>query len=269
MKLKLALSLVLLSACSHEGGLSSLIPDRSPDYRSSRIGNALEVPPNLVAVGGDGALPVPDFAQTESYNSIQAKRNPHGFIEVLPDLYRTAVQNNRITVQSDASLVWAIVKKYWTHNGIVLATEEPNTGLMITAWLTDKNKLPSSGIGGWLNGLLDFGGSDKKDLYRLQFNRVGGNTEITVIHRHAEEEMVGKAHKDEIPDYVWKESNRGKDILEQEMARRIALFISQDLKRQDQTKSSVSKRSETPSASVNKNQAKSASDDFDYYIPKP
>lgn len=234
------LAALLLTACS-SGNISDLIPDRRPDYRQSRMNNALEVPPDLKAASPNDSLAIPDFdpatiASYSAYAQDNAVRDKRGFIQVLPELYGVQVVENAgelpyITVQSDASSAWQAVQRYWYNNGIRLKVSDPAVGLMETDWLENKSDLPSTGFSGLLNSLLGFvSDSGKRDRYRIRFSREGdAQTRVTILYSRAEERASGNP-KD--PDgYVWTQTDNDSPELQLEMTRRIAIFISAELRR--------------------------------------
>lgn len=235
-----ALAALLLAACSG-GSVSDLIPDRRPDYRQSRMNNALEIPPDLSAAGVSDSMNIPDLtpSTTASYSAYaqdNAVRDKRGFIQVLPELYGVRVVENAgelpyIAVQSDASSAWQAVQRYWHNNGIRLKTSNPAIGLMETDWLENKSDLPATGFSGLMNSVLGFlSDSGKRDRYRIRFSREGdGQTRVTVIYSQAEEEVQGSQR--DPAGYVWKQTDNHNPELQLEMTRRIAIFVSGELQR--------------------------------------
>lgn len=232
MKKLLPLSL-LLTGCNLSS-IQDISIDRSPDYRQSRVVNNLEIPPNLVAIENQG-LTIPNENLSASYlASQQAARGEDGFITVLPELYQTQVQGPRIETAASPDAVWRWLTNYWNRSGIRLKTSDNLNGLMVTDWLEDKNKLPQGMISGVFSklGLTDSG---ERDRYKVQLERRNGGTVINVSHVRATEEMKPARHS-EVPDYYWTESKQGDAKLAAEMAKRLALEISQQLRRQEQNR---------------------------------
>ncbi len=206
--------------------------DRSPDYRQSRVVNNLEVPPNLVAVNNQD-MAIPNENISASYLAQESQKNSGEFITVLPELYKTQVQGNRVESQATPDQVWRWLINYWNKRGIRLVTSDNLKGLMVTDWLVDKNKLPQGMISGALSslGLTDSG---ERDRYRVQLERHGNSTALVVSHSRAEEEIAGRNSKDSVPDYKWVEGKTGDQQLAEDMAKRIGLEISQQLRRLEQ-----------------------------------
>lgn len=236
-------SALLLSACS-TGSLLDHLPDRAPDYRQSKIGRKIEVPPNLSNASLESQALLSDIspspvASYSDYEQARVQRNARGYIEVLPSLYQVQVvemsgQLPYISTAADPSSAWQIVKRYWQNNGVRLATDNPQIGIMETDWLENASKKPSTGVSGLLNGLLGFlSDSDQRDRYRMRFSRnAQGGTDITLIYTQTE--LVESQHyglSSGPAGFTWQVSDTINPELQLEMTRRIALFISAELEK--------------------------------------
>lgn len=242
-KLLLTSSAVVLAACS-TGSILDNLPDRAPDYRQSNIGRKIEVPPNLSNASLDSQAGISDMspapvASYRDYEQARVQRNARGYIEVLPTLYNVQVIESAgalpyISTAADPSSAWQIVKRYWQNNGVRLATDNPQIGIMETDWLENASSKPSAGIGGFLNNLLGFlSDSDQRDRYRLRFSRnAQGGTDIALIYTQSElvtARDYGLAS--EPAGFTWQLSDTINPELQLEMTRRIALFISAELEK--------------------------------------
>lgn len=236
-------SALLLSACS-SGNLSDLVPDRRPDYRSSTMVNALEVPPDLTGATIDNQLAIPDLnpSAIASYNAYAAEnvtRDQRGYIAVLPTLDGVKVieapgQLPYIQVAAPPEKVWQAVRRYWSSNGIRLAVNEPTIGLMETDWLVNESDLPQTGISGMLNSLLKFvSDSGKRDRYRIRFTReTNDSTSVTLLYQQSVEKADYDMQSGKEPaGFKWTLSDNDNPELQLEMTRRMALFIANELKR--------------------------------------
>lgn len=223
------------------------MPDRRPDYRQSNIGHKLEVPPDLVGTTLNDRLTVPDLNPTavanyQDYTTDNLKRNNRGYLAVLPQLYGVKVVENRgelpyIIVDADPETTWLAVKKYWEYNGIRLKTQEPAIGLMETDWLEDVSDLPKTGISRLLDSILQMvHDSGKRDRYRIRFARQpNGQTAVMLIYSQAEEKALHSNNSKEAEGFRWQLSDNDNPELQLEMTRRLAVFISAQLRRQQQT----------------------------------
>lgn len=233
----------ILTACS-TGSIFDAIPDRAPDYRQSSVSRKIEVPPDLSSDTVNDQLAVSDFtpANTATYSEYagqRVQRNSRGFIEVLPPLYGVQVVENAgelpyIQTAADPGTAWQIVKKYWLNNGVRLAIDNPGIGIMETDWLDNRANAPKSGIGGFLNSMFGFlNDSDQRDRYRMRFARNSqGGTDITLIYSKTENVPQYDLQSGKEPaGFKWQLSDSKNPELQLEMTRRIALFISNELKK--------------------------------------
>lgn len=235
---------LLVSACS-TSSLRDAIPDRRPDYRQSNVSRQLEIPPDLSGGTLDDQLTVPDMnpasvASYRAYSQDNAVRDKRGFIEVLPQLYGVQVIEQPgtlpyILVSADTTTTWTAVKKYWENNGIRLRTQEPAIGLMETDWLENLSDLPRTGISGLLDGIIRLThDSGTRDRYRVRFSREGDKTGVSIVYSQAEEKAVRDGNNKDPQGFRWQQSDNDNPELQLEMTRRIALFISAELRRQNE-----------------------------------
>ena len=233
---------LLMTACSNTS-LRDAIPDRRPDYRQSNVSRQLEVPPDLSGGTLDDQLTVPDMnpasvASYRAYSQDNAIRDKRGFIEVLPQLYGVQVIEQPgtlpyILVSADTSTTWSAVKKYWENNGIRLRTQEPAIGLMETDWLENQSDLPRTGFSGLLDNLIKLThDSGTRDRYRVRFSREGDKTGVSIVYSQAEEKAVRDLNSKDPQGFRWSQTDNDNPELQLEMTRRIALFVSAELRRQ-------------------------------------
>ena len=251
---------LLLVACSNNS-LRDAIPDRRPDYRQSNVSRQLEIPPDLSGGTLDDQLTVPDMnpasvATYRAYSQDNAIRDKRGFIEVLPQLYGVQVVEQPgalpyILVAADTSTTWAAVKKYWENNGIRLRTQEPAIGLMETDWLENLSDLPRSGISGLLDSIIKLThDSGTRDRYRVRFSHEGDKTGVTVVYSQAEEKAVRDTNSKDPQGFRWSQSDNDNPELQLEMTRRIALFVSAELRRQNDLSQQYGSASNAAAAGV-------------------
>lgn len=176
----LGLSLTL-AACS------ALQSDKV-DYKSAGKAPTLEVPPDLTQLSRDTRYTAPGTAVTASgYQAGQAVQSaPTTAAASLGDVHIDRAGNQRwLVVDRPADKLWDTVKDFWQENGFVLATTQPQLGIMETDWAENRAKLPQDGLrrvlGKLLDSLYDTGERDKFRT-RLERNSVNG-TEIYISHR--------------------------------------------------------------------------------------
>lgn len=243
------ISFILISAafslggCSSDSSISSIL-DRSPDYKTSSVSRKIEVPPDLSDAALDTSLAVSDFSPSSvsSYNDYygaRVKRNSRGYIEVLPQLYKTKVNEQQgqlpyISTEANPTVAWQLVKKYWQSNGVKLSTESAQIGIMETDWLENAGARPQTGLNGLISSLLGFlTDSDTRDRYRLRFSHNNnGGTDIAIIYTKSELKPEYDHPTSKHPaGFRWDLSDTEKPEYQLEMTRRIALYISGELEK--------------------------------------
>lgn len=228
----LSLSALLVACGGHQ-----LVPDRSPDYRQSRVGKQLELPPDFVRTGIQDSLTIPSldaqnsFASYREFEQQQVKRDARGFIEVLPELQGVEVVEGQsalpfVRSQLSVEQAWLATKRFWEQQGVALSTQDAALGIMETHWLEDKTKLPQSGFSSLLGFLYDSG---VRDRYRLRFTRVGTGSEIAIIHRKSEDLPSDTV---ENTAFRWVETDNINPEYQREMTRRLAVHLSREYQKQ-------------------------------------
>jgi outer membrane protein assembly factor BamC len=184
---------LLAAACSTDGlqdGASRI------EYKSAQKLPPLDVPPDLTTPPRDGRYQVPDNARgTTTLSGYQAGRaqQPRGDPSVLPSVEGVRVErdgNQRwLVVNQPAERLWPAMKSFWVENGLLIALEIPEAGVMETDWAENRalidQSLVRSKIGSIFAPLASTGTRDK---YRMRLERrPDGGTEVYISHRGLEE----------------------------------------------------------------------------------
>ena len=140
---------VLVGGCS--GTLEDVWPDRQPSYKSSRSAPPLEVPPDLTSSTIRDTLPIPGVDATYSqYTSETASVGARTASAVLPEVDDARIERSGdqrwLVVAVKPEEVWPRLRDFWTSQGFVLETEEPDIGLMETEWAARHTPLPAGAI---------------------------------------------------------------------------------------------------------------------------
>lgn len=250
-----------LSSCSSFDRFNQLT-DRSPDYRQSNLSRKIEVPPDLSNASLNSGMAIADLSPESiaSYNQYQENRvqiDERGYIAVLPELYRVQIIENTelpyIETDANPEQTWQIIKRYWQDNGVRLAVDNPQIGIMETDWLENQAGRPKSGVGGLLSNLLGFlRDSDQRDRYRIRLSRNNtGGSEINLIYTQSElveQERIGLPA--ESAGYTWRINDNQNPELQLEMIRRIALYLSDELQKADNVQSAIEEKTPTAEPSV-------------------
>jgi outer membrane protein assembly factor BamC len=186
---------VLLAACTSNEGLFA---GEKVDYRSAAAKTRpLEVPPDLtqlaresryqtqagtVSAAAIAAAPAPTAAPGQpALSSVALTKMGDIRIE------RQGQQRWLIVPQTPEQL-WPQLRTFWEKNGFQLALDNPNIGVMETAWSENRAKLPKDAvrnlIGSLARNVYDTG---ERDLFRTRVERTAEGSEIFISHRGAQE----------------------------------------------------------------------------------
>jgi outer membrane protein assembly factor BamC len=191
--------LALLGACSmfdsYQDGASRI------EYKSAQKLPPLDVPPDLTAPSRDGRFSVPDAGSATTLSGYQADRaqQPRADAkEVLPTPQGMQVRRDGdqrwLVVDQPPEKLWPVVKTFWQENGLLIARESPETGVLETGWSENRAKIPDSWIRRTLGSLLEpLHSTGERDKYRTRLERTPeGGTEIYISHRGLEEVFVAE-----------------------------------------------------------------------------
>jgi outer membrane protein assembly factor BamC len=222
-----ASSLLILLAAAVAGcsSVSELLEPEKIDYKSAAKagkGTRLEVPPDLSAPQGDSRYAVTNTRGTATASEYSAKRPataPAGTqtAQATQSTQTTqAAQEGSVApaANADAGLrverdgkqrwlvarqapeaLWPRIREFWQQNGFTLAVENPDAGVMETAWAENRAKIPQdfirSSIGKVFESLYS---TSERDKFRTRLERTPeGGTEIYISHRGAEEKLTGQS----------------------------------------------------------------------------
>jgi outer membrane protein assembly factor BamC len=191
--------LALLGACSmfdsYQDGASRI------EYKSAQKLPPLDVPPDLTAPSRDGRFSVPDAGSATTLSGYQADRaqQPRAAAkEVLPTPEGMQVRRDGdqrwLVVDQPPEKLWPVVKTFWQENGLLIARESPETGVLETGWSENRAKIPDSWIRRTLGSLPEpLHSTGERDKYRTRLERTPeGGTEIYISHRGLEEVFVSE-----------------------------------------------------------------------------
>lgn len=187
----LPLSLALLApGCSTVS--DALTPDKV-DYRSAGERNLpqLDVPPDLTQLARDTRYTVPGSVSSvsalglqvaapgaaASSSSVAVNRRGAQRIE------RSGAQRWLVTTQAPDA-VWPLLKSFVKAQGLTVAFEDAELGVIETEWSENRAKLPQDfmrrSLGKVFDGLFDSG---ERDRYRLRLERSAQGSEVFISHR--------------------------------------------------------------------------------------
>ena len=240
--LKRAILLVMafsLTACLSAPDMSEVMADRKVDYKKSKSAEKdLEVPPDLTKDSIDDSMAVPDIAPsgTATYSEYAGERAPGtqpapaAAQNVLPSVKDVELKRDGETrwliINSAPAEVWPVLVSFWQANGILLLEQDPESGVMRTAWLENRADIKSDFITDTLrkafNGLYSAGTRDQFRV-RLEQGEKAGTSELYLTHRGMQEQILkGSTNEGEQSVWVPRETDHG---LESVMLRRIMISL--------------------------------------------
>ena len=221
-----------LTACGSVPKVDEMVTDRKVEYKQSREGAPLEVPPDLTSSSLDDTMRVPDInpESTATYSDYSGERGGSRVLRnaaVLPDLENVQVErqgNKRwLLIQGDPEQVWPKMREFWLANGWLIKMEDPRVGILETDWAENRADIPQDIIRGFFSKMLDsLYSAGTRDKYRVRLERGerAGTTELYLTHRGAEEVVKGEST-------VW-QTRANDPELEAEMLGRLMVFFGVD-----------------------------------------
>ena len=230
---------VLVGGCA--GTADDAGSDGQPSYKSSRSAPPLEIPPDLSSSAVRDTLPIPGVGATYSqYASGAAQPGTESAQAVLPEAADARIERSGderwLAVAMKPEEVWPRLRDFWTDQGFVLQTEEPDIGLMETEWAERRTPLPGTVTRRLFQKVYEaFYGVAFRDRYRTRIERGAepGTTDIHVTHRGAEQIVLGEetpARTDGPLEWAWqpRPSDPGLEAL---MLSRMLVFLGVDEER--------------------------------------
>lgn len=227
----------VLGACSSID-VDELMPDSSVQYkREKQAERDLAVPPDLAAAKLNDRMRVPDLPGVASnYSEYATDQKVRGIDQparlqtnVLPEnLQVTATRNGDVrwlTVAASADATWDRIIEFWQDQGILLEEQDPQIGIMRTAWLENRANISRDFITDSLRRVVDgLYETGLRDQYRVRLERVANNqTEVYLTHYGMQEELIENS-SGESENTVWTPRQRDPE-LEAVMLRRLMVFL--------------------------------------------
>lgn len=238
MRMPAWLTLPLCAALALSVSACSTIEERRKiDYRATRVLPPLEVPPDLStlperdipggqAAGRSGSATYSDYVGDQRTQPASAP----GQIVVLPQypdirLAREG-QMRYLVVKADPQRLWNPVREFVLANGLIVAEEDPTTGVIETEWAENRANVGTAGqrlLAKWLSSVYATG---QRDKYRLRLERgvQPGTTEIYLSHQGMEE-VVQENRSDTGPMNSYWRPRETDPELEAEMLHRLVAHL--------------------------------------------
>lgn len=236
--LALSCSLVFgLVACGSVD-VDELVPDSSVNYkREKQAQRDLVVPPDLATAKLNDRMRVPDLpGAATNYSEFATDQQIRGIntpvrlgSNVLPESTEVSASRDGdvrwLTVAASAEATWERVIDFWQDQGILLEEQDPQTGIMRTAWLENRANISRDFITDNLRRVVDgLYETGLRDQYRVRLERAGSNqTEIYLTH-YGMQEALTQSTSGQSENTVWTPRERDPE-LEAVMLRRLMVFL--------------------------------------------
>ena len=191
----------VLAACSSSGGFFT---SQDKAYRSQReTVDDLEIPPDLSSSAIDDAMEIPSGASA-SYSEYRNKQQEGRFqsgsnlagSQVLPEFkgikYMRDGDQRWLEIDAPPEQVWFRVVEFWRKNGLLIAEQNPATGVMTTDWLESRPNIKQGAITEFLRKTFDsVYSSATRDQFRVRIEpgEQTGTTDLFLTHRGMEEKL--------------------------------------------------------------------------------
>ena len=186
--LALALALAMAGCTSTEGLLSG---DKL-DYRTrASKTEPLEVPPDLTQLAREGRyLPQSGVVSASSLKQagaapLAAPGTAPGAPAAAGDLRVERLGNSRWLVTNlTPEVLYPQLRAFWLERGFVLTEDNPQIGVMETAWAENRAKIPMDFIRNTLGRVLEnLYSTPERDRYRTRIERTPTGSEVYISHR--------------------------------------------------------------------------------------
>jgi outer membrane protein assembly factor BamC len=176
------------------------------DYKSAGSAPALEIPPDMTTPTYD------DRYQSATASGAAAAAVVAKPTEILPVNGDARVARGGteswLVVKATQEQAWNTLKEFWTANGFVIASEQPNLGIMETDWAENRAAVPQDFLQQYTSKYLSFlNDTYKRDKFRSRIERgtEPGTVEIFISHRGAAQ-LPARIKEGAGEDYQWRET---------------------------------------------------------------
>ncbi len=225
--------LVCLAAVSI-AGCQTIEQKRKIDYRNTRTLPPLEIPPDLSSLPDREHPAASGGTATATYSGMPRddKTAPAAGSgqTVLPQFSGIRMardgQARWLVVNAEPQALWNPVREFLLNSGLLIAEENPTTGVIETDWAENRAKVGTGGqklLAKWMGMLYSTG---QRDRYRVRLERgtAPGTTEIYLSHQGMQEEAVNDNASSGPTGSYWKPRPSDPE-LETEMLQRLIAHL--------------------------------------------
>jgi outer membrane protein assembly factor BamC len=141
------------------------------------------VPPDLTAPARDSRYQVPEPGRgattLSGYQAGRAQQARPGTESLLPAIEGMRIERDGdqrwLVVNRPPEALWPVLKSFWQENGLLIARELPEAGVMETGWAENRAKIPDSWIRRTLGSLIEpLHSTAERDKYRVRLEPAPG-----------------------------------------------------------------------------------------------
>ena len=187
--LLLGMVLMLVSGCSVSPTDRARVDYKQSDKQTVTV-DSLKIPPELTKSKTQNRYSIPskDGSNLSDYKAAintQAENTQKRILPVIPDV---TVRRDGIfrwlEIDLPAEDVWDTVKQFWLEEGFIIASEDPESGLLETDWAENRAKIGGGVITDTLSRIAPLlVTSPERDKYRTRLERLGNErTEVFLSH---------------------------------------------------------------------------------------
>ena len=216
-------------------GCQSIEQKRKIDYRNTRALPPLEIPPDLSGLpdrehpagqaSGTTTATYSDLSKDQK--TVPATGAGQAVLPQYPGVRLAREGQARwLVVNAEPQAVWNPVREFVLANGLLIAEENPTTGIIETDWAENRAKVGTGTqklLAKWMGSLYSTGLRDKYRV-RLERGTAPGTTEIYLSHQGMEEEAVTNSSTSGPSGSIWKPRPSDPE-LETEMLQRLVAHI--------------------------------------------
>jgi hypothetical protein len=185
-------AVALLSGCETMGTSFG----KRIEYKTVTTAPALEIPPDLTSPQYDDRYAVATASALAAQNASRPKAGEQIASNTSGEARIARSGNERwLVVKTTPENAWSTTRQFWIDNGLVLAVEQPATGIMETDWAENRGDLPRDAIQRTLGKVGDFFVTTfRQDKFRTRIERGSepGTVEIFISSRRMEQMPTGK-----------------------------------------------------------------------------
>ncbi len=187
--LLLGMVLILVFGCSVSPTDRARVDYKQSDKQTVTV-DSLKIPPELTKSKTQNRYSIPskDGSNLSDYKAginTQAENTQKRILPVIPDV---TVRRDGIfrwlEIDLPAEDVWDTVKQFWLEEGFIIASEDPESGLLETDWAENRAKIGGGVITDTLSRIAPLlVTSPERDKYRTRLERLGNErTEVFLSH---------------------------------------------------------------------------------------